>query len=343
MEKNEKKDLKKTGVDYLIEQGYKKLSTKTFISDVDLEQFLNKDFEGLGKARALGFIQILEREYDIDLSDLKTEYLDYELSHKVKKPSTLFVERPMKDEKEWKKYLPYVGVLLAIVALIYMFSNLNNDQETTTKMLVERVEENKSIIDEAQKNLEKLDNNQIKILPKEKNLIIPSLFDDENNTDLDKVVLKMIVERNISVGEDNASSEKNTSIPAQETSKEVKISQVKLIKKDEIKKKSTETKIKKKAKNARGEIYISPKKRTWVGVIYLDNYSKKDFLINSKLPLDSSRDQLIVIGHKFFKIYNKKYSVKFRGKGPVRFVYRDGDIMEINRKEFKRLSAGADW
>ena len=44
MEIGDRKEMKKNGIDYLIKQGYKNLSSKTFISDIDSEKFLNKDF-----------------------------------------------------------------------------------------------------------------------------------------------------------------------------------------------------------------------------------------------------------------------------------------------------------
>ncbi len=91
------------------------------------------------------------------------------------------------------------------------------------------------------------------------------------------------------------------------------------------------------------KLYIVPHKKSWVGVIYLDNYTKKDFLIRKRLKLDPSRPQLIVVGQKDFEIFNNGYSYRFRGKGPIRFVYKNGDIMEISNREFKRLSKGASW
>jgi hypothetical protein len=94
---------------------------------------------------------------------------------------------------------------------------------------------------------------------------------------------------------------------------------------------------------AKSKLYIVPAKKSWVGVIYLDDYTKKDYLIRKRLNLNPARPQLIVVGQKEFEIFNNGYSYRFRGKGPVRFVYKNGDIMEINNREFKRLSKGAAW
>jgi len=350
MQERKKQEKQKDGVDFLIKQGYKKLSAKTFISDVDLERFLNKDFKNINKTRALGFIQILEREYDVDLSELKQAYLEHENVNKPKVPDTLFVETPIKEEKVWQKYIPYIAGLLVVGGLAFYIFKPNNDVVENQELLTQQIEENKSIIDEAQKSLEKFEENKSRVAAN--NTVENSHINEKNSTvatssspandddlDLDKVVLEMMKERNISVEEKNVSLDKNLTAVVEDQKKDkIKKSIKPVAVKNEVKKTKP-----KKQEGIKGKLYIEPTRKAWVGVIYLDNFTKKDFLIRSKLPLDASRDQLIVIGHKYFKIYNKDYSVKFTGRGPVRFIYKDGELMEINKKEFVRTSAGVAW
>ena len=190
-------------------------------------------------------------------------------------------------------------------------------------------------------------------LQKDKNASNIPINDD---LDLDKVVLQMMQDRNLSMKENNITLDLNTT--AQTVKKEEvnqtkpvtvptvsKAAKIPIAKTFPIKPKAEKVKKQKSAKKTvtNGNLYISPTQKAWVGVIYLDNFSKKDFLIRNKLPLDANRDQLIVVGHGNFKIYNKTYSVKFRGKGPVRFIYRDGELMEISKKEFIKSSAGVAW
>lgn len=334
---------KKNGIEFLKAQGYKKISTKTFISDIELEHFLNKDFANINKTRALGFIQILEREYDVDLAELKKAYLEYENSHKEPEPETIFIETPIENEKIWQKYIPHAAAFLIIAGLAFYMFNISDDTKATTPdQLAVHIEENKSTIKKAEKNLKELEENNSALLKKES--ISASSVVRDNDLDLDKVVLQMMKERNISTDDDNvsidlSSSEKNIKPAEVNQSKTVKATPVAV--KPEIKKTQKVKPVKKEI--TPGEFYIIPTQKAWVGIIYLDNFTKKDFLIRSKLPLDSSRDQLIVIGHRHFMIYNKTYSVKFRGKGPVRFIYRDGELMEISKKEFIRSSAGVAW
>jgi hypothetical protein len=226
-----------------------------------------------------------------------------------------------------------------------MFVDFINESTGNSENLIERAEENKSTIKEVEKNLERFEENRsTTIVTKEnetdRNISLPTLMNEDNDSDdldLDKVVLKMMQDRNITIDNNSSNEKVETALSTSSQAPTVKKSEptLEVVKEEEIKPKKKEI--------IKGNLYIEPSKRAWVGIIYLDNYNKKDFLIRSKLPLDSSRDQIIIIGHSFFKIYNKKYSVNFTGSGPVRFVYRDGELMEISKKEFKRLSAGVSW
>ena len=50
------------------------ISKKTKISPISLEFIKNKEFDKIPKAKFIGFIQIIEKEFNVNLSDLKEEY-----------------------------------------------------------------------------------------------------------------------------------------------------------------------------------------------------------------------------------------------------------------------------
>ena len=336
-------DKKKNGIEYLKAQGYKKISAKTFISDIELEHFLNKNFTSINKTRALGFIQILEREYKVNLDELKIAYLEYQNSNKKPEPETLFTETHIEDKKVWQKYLPIISIVLLLGALAYyMFSSVDQEEKPNINDLTTHIEENKSTIKKAQNNIEKLELK--KEIEKEK-----TIDDFEDDLDLDKIVLDMMKDRNLTTNTlENIDKNLSEDIKTPKTNEVVEAKTVPIEKIIPVEKDIPIAKtipISKPAKKAKpnGNFFIIPTQKAWVGIIYLDNFSKKDFLIRSKLTLDPNRDQLIVVGHKHFMIYNKTYSVKFMGKGPVRFIYRDGELMEISKKEFIRSGAGVAW
>jgi hypothetical protein len=343
-------DKKKNGIEYLKAQGYKKISTKTFISDVELEHFLNKNFTSINKT----FIQILEREYKVNLDELKIAYLEYQNSNKKPEPETLFTETHIEEKKIWQKYLPIVSIIVLLgVLAYYMFNSTNQEKKPNIDNLTTHIEENKSAIKKAQNNIEKLKLEEA--TKKEK-----TIDELEDDLDLDKIVLDMMKDRNLTSTLEDVDKNLSKEIKTLTTNKTAEIKAVPLEQTKPVEQTKPIEKIipvekaipiaktipiSKPAKKAKpnGNFFIIPTQKAWVGIIYLDDFSKKDFLIRSKLTLDPNRDQLIVVGHKHFMIYNKTYSVKFMGKGPVRFIYRDGELMEVSKKEFIRSGAGVAW
>ncbi len=58
------------------------ITEKTNIPAEILQKLINKDWESLQLTKAKGFIAIIEREFDVDLSELKNEATEYYGSHK---------------------------------------------------------------------------------------------------------------------------------------------------------------------------------------------------------------------------------------------------------------------
>ncbi len=53
------------------------ISKRTRISVENIEKLVNRDFSDMKRVKALGFISILEREFNLELSTLKTECIEY--------------------------------------------------------------------------------------------------------------------------------------------------------------------------------------------------------------------------------------------------------------------------
>ncbi len=97
----------------LEENTIKGISQKTKISEENLENLLAANFDAIKKIKALGFISILEREYDADLSQLKEEALAYYSQGKEDRSFT--VVQPMDEEKRGKSKL-FLLLVLALLA-----------------------------------------------------------------------------------------------------------------------------------------------------------------------------------------------------------------------------------
>ena len=102
--------------------GAQKIHETTHIARLHVQALLDENFENLNSIQFLGFISILEREYGIDLSELKNNGLTYFDENTVK----------VKEEKKVKVFVPHKkkGTLtffyIAIAAIIFIaFSYLN--------------------------------------------------------------------------------------------------------------------------------------------------------------------------------------------------------------------------
>ena len=84
--------------DILEENSVRAISQKTKISEDNLENLLAKNFENLKKVKTLGFISILEREYNADLNTLRNDAEEYYSS--LNEDSSVMFGRSIPDEKK---------------------------------------------------------------------------------------------------------------------------------------------------------------------------------------------------------------------------------------------------
>ena len=399
----------KDAIKKLKEIGLKEISNKTFINKENLEHLLNKDFKKLHKTKALGFIQILEREFEVDLKELKNEYIFFKKHGRLRNPNeTKPLEKPIQNtstsnkiqqnrskkrvqqrikqpSKKTKKEFPFKLIpiiLLPVVALLGYFlikSAFSSDN-------IEIKEQNQNIVKE-----QKSEDNLIQSSLSSKEDTTPTTIkqtDNNNDIDLNDMVSKMLKDINDSSdtkediktsdsdfeatndinkttqniqertdkqskednNKDNISKKLSSTLQEIEGTAYKEISSKKEVQNDnqEISNKSSQEVVKKKTlqkKSIANNLYIVPTQKAWVGVIYIDDLSKRDYLIraNKKLKLDPSRDQIILVGHNKFKIFNNNKKKIFGSKKMVRFLYQNGNLREINKQEYLDLSAGVHW
>ena len=132
-------------LDLLREIGAQKIYEDTHISLKHVQSVIHESFEGLTKVQFLGFISILEREYNQDLSSLKAKGLDYfenesavDLANR-----SLFVETPRA-----KSPTPiYIFIALLVFILVAYFT-IDINSSTSEKVQIDN-----SVIASAQKTI----------------------------------------------------------------------------------------------------------------------------------------------------------------------------------------------
>ncbi len=92
------------------------ISRRTRISVENLEAVFHRDWSRLKKVQAMGFISILEREYQADLSDLKADCRAYFAEVGPLEEAEPLVVTPMEKENGGKLFRVLVLILLLIAA-----------------------------------------------------------------------------------------------------------------------------------------------------------------------------------------------------------------------------------
>jgi cytoskeletal protein RodZ len=99
---------------------------QTRISVAELKALLAKRFENFNRAKALGFFKILEREYNLDLSDLVAEY---EAFYGAKNEDEQIFVVAKEEKSRAGKYL-IVVLALIVVALGWTFAQLGENAQS---------------------------------------------------------------------------------------------------------------------------------------------------------------------------------------------------------------------
>ena len=156
--------------DILDENTVVAISKKTNISEDNINTLINAEFSRIKRVKTMGFISILEREYDVDLSKFKEEALDYYTENKTNESITLGIPMPAEEKKGKSKLFMFVVLLLIVYAIWYAFINLDKEKlsailpfsEETLNNLMTSDKNNSLIQDVNSLSIENVQNNSAK-------------------------------------------------------------------------------------------------------------------------------------------------------------------------------------
>lgn len=116
----------------LEENSVKAISQKTNISEQNIEALIEDNFSALTKAKALGFISIIERDYHADLKDVREKALAYYEMH-TKENSVHLGLPSVEEQKGRSKWFVLFVLGLLGYATWYFFTQF--DQKTFSTLL----------------------------------------------------------------------------------------------------------------------------------------------------------------------------------------------------------------
>lgn len=300
------------GFKTLQEIGSKTIASDTHIPIANVEKILNKEYETLQKPQFFGFLSILEREYKIDLSPLKQEYLfsraeeeiTQENNFDIAETGTKLFEQKKELLKNKKVLYGVAGALVALLIII-LISNLDFSSAKEAK-----IEINNTAIDKAKKNLN--------LEP----VAVANVEESVANNDVESAEFGQ-------EDQDGAdTSEKST------TAATTSVTQEKEKAKEPVS--STEPSM---------PLYlrIVPKGRLWLGLINGETYRRRVETISKPLILDPEKTWLIVTGYGHLDLDCGDTTTKFREDRKLLLLYEAGICQEIDKEEFKARNRGKLW
>lgn len=291
-------ELKKIGID--------KISAKTRITQDKLQDIIDLKYDAFNKTHARGFIQIIEREFHIDLSEWFEAFNDFhtatpqvENSDEISKEVSTTINIPIESTKKDKTYIILITFLVLLVLFFIGFFVYNNFIKPTPQTTAETPPQIQTFT------------------PQQETLQTPNM-DDNGKADLS-----------------TQDTSQESLLTSQETSQEstpIETNQTQL--QDEP---TQEVMI-------NDEITITPNEPLWVGIIDLKTRKKQQFSISSKHSFSLDNDKIIRTGHSYFTINAANFNRQFLGGNNKYLLYKtDSGLIEISHDEFLKLNGGEEW
>lgn len=127
----------------LREIGAQKIHERTHISKNYVQALLHSSFETMSRVQFLGFVSILEREYHLDLSDLRQKGLNhFNARNEAEQEQSIFV-----DAGSSKSMKPlYIGMLIFVVIVALLGTIFSEDGSDKS------LEENQTVLESNESN-----------------------------------------------------------------------------------------------------------------------------------------------------------------------------------------------
>lgn len=294
--------------------GVETIYQRTYIAHQNIEFILDKDFAKLNnKFKATGFITMLEKEFGLDLSDFKKEaerFFDHKESEKQKVMAS--EKEPIEIDKRFIIYpVAIVSVLLVLFLIIGSFSS-DNDESGTMIQATNNPPE--VAIDKPTENIPPV---QEEVKAVEEQISTPTVTTEQKQEEIKQEI-------------------------KQEPKQEVVVEQKPKVEQP-ILKEEPKVETPKIPATSLPKIKITPAAQIWVGVIYLDDFSKKDYLSTKTFELDNTRDQLILTGHGRLTINVGDKEQVHTDENRLRFLYQNGEFKMINMEIFREMNNGKNW
>ena len=321
-------------------EGIEAVSQKTNISVENLSSLYEQEFEKLNRVKALGFLKILEREYDkIEIEGLRESIKEYYDAHKEPKDDeVVMVSQAMKESQGgfgFVKWLIMLGILYGVY-YFYTIGALGNfsSSEKNINQLSDQKALQSSVSKDVAKNIQvKEDEANGKIVEIETKATDVKQAEEPLEESTEKIVLTDTNATVESIGENNTTTAQVAS--GDESIQDVKNNEVD--KTVENREDNTTVVIE--------NLTINPTRgMLWYGFINIDTKQRREFMNKVSTPFELNGGRwILVTGHGYVDIVSEAKTIEIADKVKHYFYIDSNEIREIDRKEFRELNGGRGW
>lgn len=332
--------------------GVQKIHEATHIPRVHVQSILNENFDDMNNVQLLGFIYVLEREYSLDLSELRKKAKEYfknsKSTLKRENSAALFIV------SKKKRNFTLIYILLAVAIFVaFTFYNIQSKESEISNVdnsAIVNAQNSISVVT-ADKNLSKINENIAKDSKpssepiqeqqkKAENPVEPIQQKDPSQNSAEPI--KQPVEEPIKNMEAVTTTITQPIIKEANTTKDInetkEIVSPKIQENTQVSPKDSSNEV-----IAQPSLKIISKSKVWLGYIDLKNHRQNQKTFSGEFTLDASRNWLISLGHGFVDIEINGVNTSFKKAQNIRFSYIDSKLKEIDTEEFKSLNRGTTW
>lgn len=328
-EENKQDNSIKSVIDIINSYGINSVSTKTNISIDSLKKFVEGNYEGFTKIKTIGFVTILEREYDIDLTELKNSIREeYHTNKSLLEYQTLLCEPIENDSSNSSSssLFSWIIIFSLIYGAWYIYENYYKksfNQFSEVKPFF-NIEKNIS-------NLKVNKNISSTILNKSKTDI---KIDETKKEPIEKSITLTInkVEDNKTIIEE----ELNNSIP--------EVTDTNITDSNIIDINLTEPQITPIIENIRDSIELTPHKKMWFGFINTTEKWHRSYRRTQSYNFNvKDSNWLLMTKNATFDFNDKNITTDYEVKNTIYFKIDKYGVAEVTKDEYKALGGYRVW
>jgi len=320
--------------------GIESVASKTNISTINLDYLAEEDFERLNRVKALGFLLILEREYEeIDVAALRERIKTYYDEHRPVDDKVVMVARNSVDGAGIS-FFKYFIIAALLGAGYYLYSEGKLDS------LIQNIEDKKEFFDDKKA----LENN---VSDENANKVVVGKSDTESVTIETPVAPKVEI---IGLNDANVSSDKEKiKIQSALSTAEVEEKQsvesvVKEISEEFLANENNLSETMMQVEEVDNSMSISTvnvnptRGMLWFGFINLDTKKRREFMKKVSTPFNIDNNRwLLVTGHGYVDVIADDKTLELADNKKHYFYIDSTEIKEINKKEFRALNGRRGW